>query len=591
MSGGEGGYAWGPTIGIDGKTRFRLWAPAEKQVRLRIAGENLPMARLGDGWFEAVIAAPPFGTQYGFVLDDGTFVPDPASRRQNDVLGPSTLVDPSSFAWTDQAWKGRPWKETVFQEIHIGTFTPEGTFRAAAAKLSELADLGFTAIEVMPLAHFPGARGWGYDGVFHYAPYSPYGSADDFKAFVDTAHGLGLMVFMDVVYNHFGPVGNFLSVYAPDFFHTDNPTPWGPRIAFEREPVRRYFIDNAIYWLTEYHLDGLRLDAVDQIEDRSAAHILEQLSREARAAVTSRPVHLAVENPVNGTDLLAACEDGLRLYEADWNDDFHHAIHAAVTEEKAGHYARFAEDAWGNAARALAQGYLSDGRRVLPIEPPPSETLPRTSFIQFLQNHDQVGNRAGGDRLHHGIDPALHAALVEMLVLSPPIPMLFQGDDHLTSRPFRFFADYEGKLREDYRKHREVEARNFGGLTEDMPLPRIFDPSEPATFEACKLDWSEADRPEATRWRAFLKRLFRVRRERIVPLIDDSLRGGDIEPAPDRCIFVDWPSSRGVLKLRANLSAAAVELEPDMGEEIYPGSGAGGGRVLGPCGVRLYLAV
>lgn len=586
----RGDYAWGPAIGQDGQARFRLWAPAERQVKLRVAGEDLPMTPVGDGWFETVIDAPPFGTEYGFVLGDGAFVPDPASRHQRDVLGPSTLVDPASHVWTDGAWKGRPWKEAVFQEIHIGTFTAEGTFRAAAAKLSELADLGFTAIEVMPLAHFPGKRGWGYDGVFLYAPYSGYGSADDFKAFVDTAHALGLMVFLDVVYNHFGPVGNFLSGYAPEFFHAENPTPWGARIAFDREPVRRFFIDNAIYWLTQYHLDGLRLDAVDQIEDASAVHILEQLSREVRAAVSSRPVHLAIENPVNGTDLLAERAEGGRLYDADWNDDFHHAIHAAVTEERAGHYALFSEDAWTNAARALAQGHLSGGKRVLPIEPPPPETLPRTCFIHFLQNHDQVGNRAGGDRLYHGLEPALYSVLVEMLVLSPPIPMFFQGDDHLTSRPFRFFADYEGKLREDYRKHREVEARNFGGLTEDMPLPEIFDPSEPETFEVCKLDWSEADLPAGIRWRAFLKRLIGIRRNEIVPLLDDTLRGGEVLQAPDGCIFIDWPSSKGVLRLRANLSTEDVALEPGLGTDIYPADGRGEGERLAPRSLRLLLA-
>jgi malto-oligosyltrehalose trehalohydrolase len=546
------------------------------------------MNRMEDGWHQAEIDTKPFGQDYIFVLSDGTTVPDPASRRQIDVLGLSTLIDPNQNRWTHEAWQGRPWEEAVFYEFHVGTFTLEGTFRAAIGQLHELADIGFTAIEIMPLAHFPGRRGWGYDGVFHYAPFNPYGSADDLKAFVDAAHGLGLMVFLDVVYNHFGPTGNFLPKYAPGFFHEDNPTPWGSRIAFANEPVRRFFIENAIYWLTEYRLDGLRLDAIDQIDDDSDVHFLAELSRETHAAVTDRTIHLITENPANGTDLMAETEYGTRLYKADWNDDFHHAIHSAVTRENSGYYGPLSKEPWKNAGRALAQGHLRQGKRILPIEPPHPSCLPTTSYVHFLQNHDQVGNRARGDRLHVNLERNLYMALVEMLVLSPQIPLFFMGDDHLSSRPFRFFADYEGKLRSDVWKNREREALNFGGFPEGFGAEDIPDPSDPTTFENCKLDWSEQQKPDSRKWRSFLQHLFKVRSTEIVPMLGSRMRGGEVLDAPDGCIFVDWIYPGGALKLRANFSSSDVSLSNFTEREIYPNAGSMDKRVLRRHGVRMF---
>ena len=415
-------YAWGPTPTESGGTRFRLWAPDESEIRLAFDGREQCMIRSADGWFEAEVEGRSVGSPYGFKLSDGSIVPDPASRLQEDVLGLSRLVDPGSYAWKDVDWKGRDWREAVFYEIHIGTFTSEGTFRAAENRLAYLADLGFTAIELMPIAQFPGRRGWGYDGVFQYAPFAPYGAADDLKSFVDTAHGLGLMVFLDVVYNHFGPEGNLVPTYASEFFLEDNPTPWGPRIDFTKQPVRRYFIENSVYWIDEFHLDGLRLDAVDQIEDSSDIHVLEELAREVRSSIEGRTIHLITENPVNGTDLMAQRDEGRRLYEADWNDDFHHAVHAAATGEQTGHYEAFSVEPWRQAAKAVAAGYLTAGKHVLKaVEPPEPSSLPTSCFVHFLQNHDQVGNRAIGDRLHTGIDDDLHAALTELLLLSPQI--------------------------------------------------------------------------------------------------------------------------------------------------------------------------
>jgi maltooligosyltrehalose trehalohydrolase len=584
-------YTWGPSFTAEG-IRFRLWAPDEGEVALILDGEVRPMSKTKGGWFQIEVNGPLVCSEYGFVLSNGSTVPDPASRHQIDVLGLSRLVDPEAYRWKYTDWKGRDWTEAVCYEIHVGTFTTEGTFPAAAERLVYLAELGFTAIEIMPIAHFPGQRGWGYDGVFQYAPFSPYGTADDFKAFIDTAHSLGLMVFLDVVYNHFGPEGNFLSKYASGFFRTDNPTPWGPRIDFAKEPVRRFFVENALYWIDEFKLDGLRLDAVDQIEDSSEVHILEELAREVYDSFRDRTVHLITENPVNGTDLMAEREGGRRLYVADWNDDFHHAVHAAATGERTGHYEAFSKEPWRQAAKALAGGYLNKGRHVFKsIEPPASSSLPTHCFVHFLQNHDQVGNRALGDRLHAGIDPDLHAALTEVLLLSPQIPLMFQGDDHLSQRSFRFFADYEGDLRADVWKNREREAVSFGGFPAGFGPEDIPDPSTTSTFEGCKLRWDRIEGEQATAWRSFLKRLLTVRRTHIIPLLGPDLRGGVALDAPASCMFVDWKHRSGTLRLRANLGEREVTIgeNVDTSAEVYPGHGDVGGRRLQGQSVRVFI--
>lgn len=584
-------YTWGPSFTENG-TRFRLWAPDESRVNLTLAAKSYSMTRTDEGWFEVHVEGKPIGSGYGFALPDGSTVPDPASRHQSDVLGLSRLVDPDSYGWKNVHWKGRAWREAVVYEVHIGTFTTEGTFGAAAERLAYLADIGFTAIEIMPIAHFPGRRGWGYDGVFQYAPFSPYGTAEEFKEFIDTAHGLGLMVFLDVVYNHFGPEGNFLTKYASGFFRQDNPTPWGPRIDFAKTPVRRFFIENALYWIGEYRLDGLRLDAVDQIEDSGDVHVLEELAREVYASVDDRTVHLITENPVNGTDLMAEREDGMRLYKADWNDDFHHAVHAAATGERTGHYEPFSVEPWRQAAHALAGGYLNEGRLVLKaVVPPVASSLPTDCFVHFLQNHDQVGNRAIGDRLHAGIDPDLNAALTEVLLLAPQIPLMFQGDDHLSQRPFRFFADYEGDLRADVWNNREREAVSFGGFPEGFGPEDIPDPSDMATFEGCKLKWDRKAGEQATAWRNFLKRLLAVRRTHIIPLLGPGLRGGVALDAPESCMFVDWKHRSGTLRLRANLGEREVTIGEivDTSAEVYSGHCDAGDRRLRGRSVRVFI--
>jgi malto-oligosyltrehalose trehalohydrolase len=561
---------WGPQPLSGGRYRFQLWAPAEGRVVLVLNGIDVAMTKAGDGWHRTETKAR-FGSTYAFALEDGRLVSDPASRQQAGPLdGPSILPDPNSYEWTNAAWKGRPWEETVVYEIHIGTFTQQGTFLAALEKLQYLAELGFTAVEIMPLAHFPGRRGWGYDGVLQFAPHSAYGSPDDFKAFVDAAHGLGMMVFLDVVYNHFGPEGNYLGQYAPGFFCQGASTPWGDAIAYEKPEVRAYFIENALYWLREFRLDGLRFDAIDQIEDGSDLHILEQIARTVRKEIADRHIHLITENPANGTDLMVD-QPGGRYFKADWNDDFHHALHVAVTGEAVGYYEPFKEDTWERLRHTMAFGYLKPGKPIVSDDPPPTESLPPTAFIHFLQNHDQVGNRALGDRLHFAIDRHVYRALTEMLLLAPQKPLLFMGDEHLSLRPFHFFADYQGDIAEAVRNNRPKEAANFGGFPNGSSDADIPDPNDLEAFVASTLDWGEAETEGGQAWAQHIRYLIGLRQKKIVPLLVDA-RGlaGRVIDAPERCIYVDWELGTRMLQLRANFSNNDVILPTGLGERIFP---------------------
>ncbi len=558
------GNAWGPTATGEGIC-FRIWAPAEKYVTLRLSYDHV-MTAVGDGWFEVIIEGQPFGSAYGFVLSDGRVVADPASRQQvSDVSGLSVLTDPRSYQWQDGDWLGRPWHETIIYELHIGTFTQEGTFQAAAGKLKRLADLGFTAIELMPVAHFPGDRGWGYDGVLQYAPHSAYGTPDDFKAFVDLAHGLGLMVFLDVVYNHFGPVGNFLGRYAPSFFREGKENDWGAQIAFEEEPVRRFFIDNALYWLEEFHLDGLRFDAIHELKDDSKPHIVEELSTIIRARITGRHVHLVTENPPNGTDLMAS-----GLFNGDWNDAFHHVIHVIATGENTGLFEDFRDAPFDKLRKVLSEGYLEAGESIVGKPLPPGASLPPVAFVHFLQNHDQVGNRALGDRLHMTIDEQLHRVLTTTLLLSPQIPLLFMGDCHKATTAFHFFSDYEGEIADAIRENRVPQAENFGGFPGGSSPADIPDPNVGTTFTSSKLDWSQAETEQGREWSSWLQRLLYLRRDKIVPHLS-SAKGyaATLLKAPEECVFVDWTLGERVLQLRLNLSARDVTLEGPLGARIW----------------------
>ncbi len=553
-------WTWGPTLVGDG-ARFRFWAPAHQNVRLRLADGDHPMDRDAEGWFEAHAPEAAAGAEYAFVLDDGMVVPDPASRAQADgVHDASRLIAPEAYAWQNEGWAGRSWEEAVIYEIHIGAFTPEGTFRAAIDRLQHLADTGVTAIEIMPVAHFGGSRGWGYDGVLPYAPHNAYGSPEDLKALVDAAHGAGLMVLLDVVYNHLGPDGNYLHIYAPEFFHPERHTPWGAAIAYERQPVRRFFIENALYWLDEFRFDGLRLDAVDHIHDPdSPTELLVDLAREVRSTFPDRPIHLTTEDNRNIVHLHERAPDGrASLYTAEWNDDFHNVAHALATGETEGYYADFAEDHWSKFARALAEGYVYQGGPSRHADGAtrgvPSGHLPPVAFVDFLQNHDQIGNRAFGERLVDLAPRATVRALTAILLLSPHIPLLFMGEEWGETRPFAFFTDFHGELADAVREGRRREFRHFVAFEDADSRARIPDPNELSTFEASKINWSALEAPEGQEWRGFVADLLAIRQREIVPRLARAPgNGGRVLAADGGLIAVDWRLDGADLRLRANL--------------------------------------
>ncbi len=553
---------WGAVRLPDGRVRFRLWAPDCAALKLRLHGSDLPMEDVGGGWFEAREEAPDLAP-YAFVLPDGRVVPDPAARRQEwDVHGPS-LVSGSDYPWAAE-WRGRPWEEAVICELHAGAFTPEGTFRAAIPHLDALAETGFTAIELMPVAQFAGDRGWGYDGVLPFAPHPAYGTPDDLRALVDAAHERGMMMLLDVVWNHFGPEGNYLPAYAGAFFDAERHTPWGAGIDYRQPAVRRFFVENALHWLQEYRLDGLRLDAIDQIRDPSESHLLVEIAREVRARITDRPVHLTTEDNRNVTHLHARDGHAVPLYTAEWNDDLHNAAHVLATGETDGYYAAFARDPTADMARALAEGFALQG----PERGEPSGHLPPVAFVDFLQNHDQIGNRALGERLVTLTDPATHDALTAILLLSPHIPLMFMGEDWGEVRPFLFFAGFGGDLADavtEGRRREFAEFPAFAGHTGDIP-----DPIDPATFEASKIDWARRETREGAAARGKVRRLLALRAARIVPHLGQAeAHAGRVIAACAGAIAVDWRLGSLRLSLRANLGAAPTELPDAQGELIH----------------------
>ncbi len=476
----------------DDGVRFRLWAPKHDKVSLKLESDDKlhAMQPQRDGWHALATHLAGPGSLYRFVLSDGLVIPDPASRFQpRDVHGPSEVIDPAAYRWSDAGWRGRAWEEAVIYELHVGAFTRHGTFRAAAEKLDTLAALGVTAVQLMPVADFPGARNWGYDGVQLFAPDSGYGRPEDLKALVDAAHQRGLMVFLDVVYNHFGPEGNYWPACAPIFTDTHD-TAWGAAVNFDAEGsdvVRDLVVSNAIYWIDEFHMDGLRLDAVHAIRDDSSTHILHDIAEGVRAAAGERSAHLILENEENTASLLQRGSDGRpRLYTAQWNDDVHHVLHTAVTDESAGYYV----DYRGNTerlGRALAEGFAFQGELMPYRGHPrgePSAGLPPTAFVAFIQNHDQVGNRAFGERLTALAPPEAVRAVAAIYLLSPQIPMLFMGEEWASAQPFPFFCDFEPDLAEAVREGRRKEFARFPEFRDPKhasasPTPRPRRPSSP----------------------------------------------------------------------------------------------------------------
>jgi len=560
-----------------GGVRFRLWAPGCEQIRLALqfresgSEKSLEMTALPEGLHELFVANAGAGTRYQYVLPDGLRVPDPASRFQpDDVHGPSEVVDPQAYAWLDGGWSGRPWNEAILYELHIGAFTAEGTFRAAMARLDHLVALGVTAIEMMPVADFPGTRNWGYDGVLPYAPDSSYGRPEDLKAFVDAAHARGLMVLLDVVYNHFGPDGNYLPLYAPTFFTDRHKTPWGAGINYDgphSRPVREFIIHNALYWIEEYNLDGLRLDAVHAIMDDSAKHVLDELAERARVL---RPrVHLVLENEENEARRLTRDASGEPLhYTAQWNDDVHHVLHVAVTAERAGYYADYVGDAQKR-ARALAEGFAFQGQWMEFRGAPrgqPSAMLAPAAFVAFIQNHDQVGNRAFGDRLASIASTDALRAIVAVYLLLPQVPMLFMGEEWGSAQPFPFFCDFSGDLADAVRTGRRAEFARFPEFQDEALRERIPDPQAEATFLAAKLDWPHLEEPEGAVWTEFYKELLAIRRESVAALVPDIRQGGVYE-VDGSAIAMRWQLPENLaLVLEANLCN-----EPARGIPSAPG--------------------
>ena len=532
---------FGATVNDGGGVAFSLWAPSAGDVRLEhrpVGGENSthPMARDAQGWHTLTLPEAAHGDSYRFHLPDGTAVPDPASRfNPEDVHGPSVVIDPRHHHWRDDAWRGRPWEEAVVYELHIGAFTAEGTFNAARERLGDLAELGVTAIELMPLADFPGRRNWGYDGVLQFAPDASYGTPDELKALVDAAHGLGLMVLLDVVYNHFGPEGNYLHAYCPEFFNPAHRTPWGSAINFDGEgarTVRDFFIHNALYWVEEYRFDGLRMDAIHAISDSSHPHIVQEI-REALQAGPGRErhIHLVLENDANQASMLARDGHGMPVAgTAQWNDDLHHAVHVLATGERDGYYADYADDPVCRFACALAEGFVYQGQpsafRNGERRGEPSTRLPSQAFVSFLQTHDQVGNRAFGERLHALGDPVLTRAAMACLLLSPHVPMLFMGDEFAASTPFLYFCDFGPELALAVSVGRRSEFGGFAAFKDEAARARIPDPNAESTILASKLNWRE--RGSRTHFARFseVQQLLELRRRLIVPHLAGSTGAG-----------------------------------------------------------------
>ena len=590
-----------------GRTRFRLWAPTARTVELVLgAGAPRRMPELADGWRELHVEAPP-GTRYHYRINGELDVPDPASRyNPDDVHRASEVVAPEAFEWPDDGWRGRPWEEAVVYELHVGTFSPEGTFAGVEARLDYLAGLGVTAVELMPVADFPGRRGWGYDGVLPFAPDAAYGRPEDLKRLVARAHERGLMVFLDVVYNHFGPDGNYLHAYAGDFFTERHHTPWGAAINFDdrnSRTVREFFIHNALYWLEEYCFDGLRFDAVHAIVDDSAPDIIMELAERMRAGPgASREVHLVLENDRNQSRYLARSDGNRpRWHTAQWNDDIHHAFHVLLTGEADGYYADYAEKPAWHLGRCLAEGFAqqgeSSGYRDRAARGEASAHLPPAAFVHFLQTHDQVGNRAFGERLSMLAQEApLRAATVACL-LAPSPPMKSMGEEFGAATPFLFFCDFGPELAQAVTAGRRREFARFARFSDPAAQAAIPDPNAADTFARSKLDWASTQRAPHARWLELYRDLLALRRERIVPRLSGmGGSAGRFQVLGEGALEVHWRLGDGSgLALYLNLAGAPAALPERPAATLLccePASGAkelASGRIP-PFTAACYLA-
>ena len=575
---------FGAALEEGGGVRFRLWAPAASSLALAIEGraEALPMTRERDGWYERVVADAEAGTRYQYQLPDGRKVADPASRYQpEDAEGVSEVIDAAAYGWKDLLWRGRPWHETVIYELHIGAFTPEGTFLAAIGRLDHLRDLGVTALEIMAIADFPGRRNWGYDGVLLYAPDSTYGRPEELKQLVEAAHERGLQVFLDVVYNHFGPQGNCLLEYAPQILTDKYETAWGQALNFDGDgsaQTRAFIIHNALYWVEEFQMDGLRFDASHAMFDASPKHVLDELAERVRAAAPGREIHLILEEEHNVAQRLQRNSEGCpEDFTAQWNHDLQRLIGLAVAPEWV-----CGEDPGGETdklRKALAEGFVVHAQeldaentagRARPVHVPP------TAFVAFLQSHDLVGNRVFGERIHELASPEAIRAAASLYLLLPQTPMLFMGEEWGATSRFPYFSDYRGQLAKDVREGRRKQFAETQQTDDPKELDRVPDPQADQTFLCAKLRWAELDEAPHGEWLAWYREMLRVRRESVAPLL--ARIGTDAyshEIVAPRSLVIRWRLlGGGELRLAANLCDRERAF-PEVGGRVLSQVGEG----------------
>jgi malto-oligosyltrehalose trehalohydrolase len=579
---------YGAAVNDDGSVLFRLWAPSAVSVHLVVNGDSAgrsEMARTASGHFELLAKDVQVGLKYQYLIDQNLLVPDPASRAQSDdVHGPSVVIDPQEYFWQDSEWKGRPWEEAIIYELHVGTFSREGTFNGVIQELDALVSLGITAIELMPVADFPGKCNWGYDGVLLFAPDRQYGSPDDLKHLVDAAHGKGLMVIMDVVYNHFGPEGNYLNSYAREFFSTQYRTPWGAAIDFDgpgSKEVRNFFIQNALYWIEEFHVDALRVDAVHAICDSTSKHFITELAEIVQAGPgADNHVHLILEDDNNTADYLKRHEDGTVGCVALWNDDFHHALHVMATGESDGYYADYAAPPQPSTieyvGRAIAEGFVYQGQESTYRNGQPrgqkTQHLPATSFVSYLQNHDQVGNRAFGERLVDLVEERVLRALTAIFLLSPQIPLLFMGEEWGASTPFNYFCDLDLQFGKLVAEGRRKDFQAFAAFKDPKKRHKIPDPCLERTFLDSVLNWGERHEDSHRSWLTFYKELIAIRKRVLVPKLKGIEPGGRYRVSREGAVYVRWQfKDETTLKLLANLSNDTNDIKfilKDQGDHL-----------------------
>jgi len=563
---------FGASLIAPDRTRFRLWAPAEKEVAVEVeGGASVAMDAEAGGWFVAEVRCGA-GARYRYRLADGLAVPDPASRAQaGDVHDPSIVTDPRAYRWRCPDWRGRPWHEVVLYELHVGAY---GSFAGVLAALPGLVELGITAVELMPVGDFPGKRNWGYDGVLPFAPDRSYGTPDELKALIDAAHDLGLMMFLDVVYNHFGPDGNYLARYAPAFFRYDIATPWGAAIDFRRQQVRRFFTENALYWLHEYRFDGLRFDAVHAIAD---AGWLDRMAAELRASVESgRHVHLVLEHDENAAEHLR------HDFDAQWNDDAHHAVHVLLTGERDGYYGDYADAPARHLARCLAEGFAWQGEpsayRGGRVRGSASADLAPASFVFFLQNHDQIGNRPFGDRLTGGADRRALEAAIALQLLCPQIPLIFMGEEGGSVTPFLYFTDHHGDLAQAVREGRRREFAGFTRFRDGEDATAIPDPNALETFAR---SIPKADPATGSERRALYKSLLALRASVLMPHLKGT-RAVDAKVVGPAAVAARWRLADGsILAIATNLDRVPRPIAAPRGRPVFEstiGTAASAGR-------------